>query len=289
LENSDLRHTLIEAEKYGIPQARHRVILLGIRDDLGDLNPKTLSVQPLVPVSKVLDGLPALRSGITANDSADAWMRAVRGKQWTKVSPLGANPIGDIKLKIYIKNILSNFTPPICDRGGDFLEANALSEYQPSWYSDPKLDGVCNHSARAHMVGDLHRYLFAACFAKVHGHSPNLGDFPVDLLPEHRNVKLALKGHGNFSDRFRVQVSGKPASTITSHIAKDGHYYIHPDPAQCRSLTVREAARIQTFPDNYLFLGPRTEQYTQIGNAVPPLLAKQIAEIVLDIIKQAGF
>jgi DNA (cytosine-5)-methyltransferase 1 len=129
------------------------------------------------------------------------------------------------------------------------------------------------------MSSDLHRYLWAACFAQANSCSPRLRDFPEELRPKHRNVGKSLD-HDNFSDRFKVQLAGEPSATVMSHIAKDGHYYIHFDPAQCRSLTVREAARLQTFPDNFVFCGTRTEQYMQVGNAVPPLIARQIASIV---------
>jgi DNA (cytosine-5)-methyltransferase 1 len=139
-----------------------------------------------------------------------------------------------------------------------------------------QLDEVLlNHQARSHMKEDLERYAWWAAEAKKTGKSPTLHDnVPKALLPKHQNV------HDDspmvFADRFKVQLADKPSGTVTSHISKDGHYYIHYDPAQARSFSVREAARIQTFPDDYFFMGNRTQQYHQVGNAVPPYLAYQI-------------
>ena len=149
------------------------------------------------------------------------------------------------------------------------------------WVRDETTQGFAQHQSRSHMESDLLRYWYASTFASKYGVSPKLKDFPIPLLPNHANAALLDRP---FEDRFRVQVRDRPATTVVSHIAKDGHYYIHPDPDQMRSLTVREAARLQTFPDSYLFMGNRTNQFVQVGNAVPPLLANQIASVVSRVI-----
>ncbi len=273
---------VLRAERYGVPQARHRVIIVGVREDVGK-DPDILRfARRQVTVETVLAGLPRVRSGLSrGDDSHDSWLAAIRGAKntpWFKW--LGTHGLRDVQKRV--RQTIEGLSRPRKARGGEFVEADVSIGEHREWYLDNRIGGCINHRARGHMIEDLHRYLFAACFAQERDSSPGLGRFPPSLLPDHANVDRALDGN-LFTDRFRVQVATRPSTTITSHIHKDGHYYIHYDPTQCRSLTVREAARLQTFPDNYLFVGGRTAQYLQVGNAVPPLLARQIADLIAHI------
>lgn len=272
---------IVEFEQYGIPQARHRVIIYGVRKDLSYGRPSALRREKEVVVRDVLEGLPIIRSGLSREkDSLETWRKRVFETLERRWFNSGVTKKHDEKVLDHILSALSELEFLELDRGKEFVEHNVtVREDLSYWYIDDKIGGACNHTSKAHMVTDIHRYLFAASFTEYYGRSPKLLDFPTDLLPNHQNAKS-----GHFDDRFRVQVAHKPSSTITSHISKDGHYFIHYDPVQVRSLTVREAARLQTFPDNYFFEGTRTQQYIQVGNAVPPLLASKIASITNDLL-----
>lgn len=135
--------------------------------------------------------------------------------------------------------------------------------------------GVINHKARSNQLRDLEIYRIC-----IEGRYRRYRD-----LPEHLKTH---KNQGVFEDRFRVHQWDKTSHTIMAHISKDGHYDIHPDILQCRSITVREAARIQSIPDNYKFEGPRTSQFIQVGNAVPPLMAQTIARALKNILMRSN-
>lgn len=291
VDDSTPKNFVVQMEKYGVPQARHRLILLGIRNDvIGSVTPESLEPPDIpdeIPARDVLEGLPCLRSGLSREtDTPEAWLACLREFADRQRFNTPAT-IADEEVRRQLLKAVNDLTNPLNDRGSEFVKCVPDTRDNREWYLDSKMKGIFNHATRGHMVTDLHRYLYATCFARAKGRSPVLADFPPALRPDHKNVQSALGG-SYFADRFRVQLENRPSTTVTSHIAKDGHYYIHYDPQQCRSLTVREAARLQTFPDNYFFCGPRTAQYIQVGNAVPPLLARQIARIVLQVLKDTG-
>ena len=272
---------IVKSEEYGIPQARHRVIVLGVRDDITGRPDPLLPETGRIESSRVLNGLPRVRSGLSRQDSPDGWISGIQSiveQPWWDEVP---EPIQQ-----RISCVVANIEVPDADRGHlRFLDSLSSCDYRPDWFRDARLSGTLNHDARSHRVDDLWRYLFAACFMESSDKKFRINDFPPGLRPKHRNVESAVK-NGTFADRFSVQPENSPSRTVVSHIRKDGHYYIHYDPTQCRSLTVREAARLQTFPDNYLFEGSRTDQYGQVGNAVPPLLSRQIAERVAILLEE---
>lgn len=291
VEGLDGRGFLLRAENYGVPQNRHRVILLGVRDDLDPSLAVPLATRERTNLRDVLSGLPSLEAGVSKPKGkllTDV-VREVGRSCWVKELKKGqggGTPAQSREMHRHIVEAINRIMDVKYGTGGVYIGKARMKRVPGDlgdWLHDERLGGVCNHATRRHMDSDLHRYMFCATFAAVHKRSPKLGEFPAVLLPDHSNAKDG-GDLSKFADRFRVQPYGRPATTVTCHISKDGHYFIHPDPSQMRSLTVREAARIQTFPDNYFFEGGRTAQYHQVGNAVPPYLAHQIAGVVAGIL-----
>jgi len=238
---------ILNSADFGIPQSRKRLFLIGYRKSL-ESNPPVIKELFTVLQKKARNNRD--REGFLTVDDA--------------IGDLPAIKPGEGKDEWF----------------GFYDKRKKLKSYQIKMRKDSV--GILNHKARKHMKSDLERYKFFIEYHKSGNGAATLKTLKQkspSLLPQHKNLT-------SFIDRFKVQWWNQPSSTITAHISKDGHYYIHPDIAQCRSFTVREAARCQSFPDNYKFEGPRTAQFKQVGNAVPPLLAHEIARVILKELKK---
>ncbi len=272
---------VVRAEEHGIPQKRHRVIVVCIRRDVAatlrnDFPPSLDQCGCTPSVHDVIGAMPKLRSRLSREDDDLSWQQVLKRARRLALRNLSCMPPEmQQKFRLALDQTFSSTSgsaPPTSEVQGDAYFSHARPSVLRDWIIDPNLTRLSNNETRGHTDKDLARYLYASAYACASGRSPRARDFPQALAARHRSWNT-----GKFEDRFRVQLPDHPSTTITSHISKDGHYFIHPDPAQCRSLTVREAARLQTFPDNYFFHGSRTQQYVQVGNAVPPFLARQIA------------
>lgn len=283
-EGAEPKDFLVHTEDHGVPQTRHRVFVVCIRRDIARLLPEELLPRlerrsETVSLHDIIGAMPRLRSRLSRGDSPDSWQAAVR-RACELVEANQRVMSRDEERRFRQALALARATadgvaPPHGEASGGIVPPSDCPSDLRTWLLDENIRTLPNNEARAHIPEDLARYLYAAAFGHAFRRSPKTFHFPEALVPAHKNWNT-----GKFDDRFRVQLPDRPCTTVTSHLSKDGHYFIHPDPGQVRSLTVREAARLQTFPDNYFLHGNRTEQYVQVGNAVPPFLAWQIARLV---------
>jgi len=190
---------------------------------------------------------------------------------WRKDYEMKYPAFNRINHDYFVENLLCDVPPlePGEDLGVcDYLEKPSPYLVESGIRKDEDL--LVHHQTRRVCERDREIYRIAIDLWNNEGERLRYPDLPENLKT-HEN-------EDSFLDRFKVVAKELHCShTIVAHIAKDGHYFIHPDEEQIRSISVREAARIQSFPDNYFFEGPRTSRLTQIGNAVPPLMAERIA------------
>lgn len=190
---------------------------------------------------------------------------------WRKDIPFSFPELEPIVNNYTVYDIFSDLTPikpgEIINKGSYKKEP---SDYLIQFNLRNGLDFYTQHISRPHNSNDLKIYQIAIRKWEKDRRRLSYTEIPEKLRTQ--------KNTDSFLDRYKV-VDGRGIShTIVAHIAKDGHYYIHPDINQCRSISVREAARIQSFPDDFYFEGSRTSIFRQIGNAVPPLLSLAIAK-----------
>ena len=225
----------------GVPQKRHRQLIIGVRNDLPgyflpELNPPPRA-QPQPCLWDAIGDLPILRAG-----SGDYERDYDFGRRVMHVERRGQTAI------CYLRKVLE------IDR------ARTLT----------------GHVARPHSKRDLRD------FARL-----KEGETSAAAMRE-RGVKFEFPyDKSSFKDRYTRQSRWQPCSTIVAHLSKDGLMFIHP--TQNRSLTAREAARVQSFPDWFCFPASRTQAYRIIGNAVPPLVAEAVGLAVKEFLREQPF
>lgn len=190
---------------------------------------------------------------------------------WLKNTGLSYPEFQEVKSEAVVNDLFSDLPALRPGKGATVYAAAPMSNFVAKNEIRTEEDVLTLHQSRPNKDKDIKIYKRAIRLWNKSHKRLNYNDLPEELKTH--------KNRTSFVDRFKV-VEGNEhcCHTILAHLSKDGHYFIHPDIKQHRSITVREAARIQSFPDSYYFEGPRTAQFIQVGNAVPPMMAKGIAE-----------
>jgi DNA (cytosine-5)-methyltransferase 1 len=261
------KYFVLNAANFGVPQKRERVILIGVLKTWLDIKIPVIQpthsarkikggkLLPYVTLSQAIGGLPKLEAKTTNTDVPKKKLKEIK-KNNKKINN-GTDRI-DFDRKDFEKQLNK-----INNSGKQFLNFIRPNGYK---YLD-------NHVARSQQSTDI------KLFKKMYE-----GETAGDYMK--RNPKMAKKlikyTMNSFKDKYRKQRWNEPSTTIFAHLEKDGNRFIHP--RQARTITPREAARLQSFPDDRVFCGPISKKFKQIGNAVPPLMGNNIAKNVYEII-----
>lgn len=198
---------------------------------------------------------------------------------WRKELNLGYPEFEPCEIKYEVLKHLFSDLPRIKSGQGEWLSSKyvkSTNEYLEATGIRNGIDFTTQHIARYNNENDLEIYKIAVEKWTKEKKRLNYGELPPRLI-KHNNTET-------FTNRFQVVNHEGVSHTVVAHICADGHYYIHPDISQNRSITVREAARIQSFPDDYFFESSRTAAFKQIGNAVPVLMAEGIANKIKEML-----
>lgn len=272
------KYMVLNAADYGVPQFRHRVIIIGNRLHIPNPVPKPTHCPPekcsetgLLPYVTLWDAigdLPALQAQYTVTLSE-------KGVPVKKVSPERKK-----KIEKYNQQRFCGVDPAEYpwEQFLAFREKGNKARLQFMDFIRPRQEGayLTGHVARRQQESDIQ------LFERM-----KPGSSSKDLMrsgdPADRKLLSLIKyGMDSFLDKYKKLSWDTPCGTIFAHLQKDGNRFIHPDSTQARTLTVREAARIQSFPDDFVFEAQGNIRYKQIGNAVAPLLAKAIAEAIYE-------
>ena len=265
------KYLLLNAADYGVPQTRERVFIIG--NNLGIENPfpqKTHfnpdiksqrknpgNLLPYVTIKEAIGDLPKLKARITKT--------GIPARRYGEIKKYNEKVKYGKEETIYESAWFEKHTNKIGESGRNFM----------SFVREVKDLPLTHHVSRQQMETDilLFKGMKQGMTAKDVIES---GDPDIKRLAKY--IKYDMN---SFTDKYKKLHWKKPSSTVFAHLQKDGNRFIHPDSSQGRTITPREAARLQSFPDSFYFEGPITKQFQQIGNAVPPILAKAIAEAIL--------
>jgi DNA (cytosine-5)-methyltransferase 1 len=293
-------YALLNCVWYGTPQLRERLFFIGVREDLG--------LRPNVPPTAFQAELP------------EGYSRPLREvPRWLPFRDLGqlAVPASAREAAAVTVSEALDDLPQLTDHlksgrrpRGDFRRHLPYRSAPLSWYATlmrnwpgfGPLTGVEDHAIRRTprdyetfrrmRPGDRFPEALAIArairdeeLARLHA----AGTAPSPGTPEWQEFEerfIPPYDEHDFPDKWRKLIPDRPSWTVPAHLAKDSYSHIHYDATQARMISIREAARLQSFPDAFLFTGNMGDCFRQIGNAVPPLLARAVAEAVLKLVRQ---